>query len=81
LKNKKFLQTSLERFGSGVGRDVVLQKMLDSMILKFIVAETQRLRIVNQSSFINLVCLELPKNLSIMCSKTFKSKIILCLMK
>jgi len=71
LKNKKFLQAPLERFGSGVGRDVISQKTLDSMILKFIVAETQPLRIVDQSSFINLVRLGLPKHLSV--SHVFKN--------
>lgn len=71
-KNKN-IQGPLERFGSG--REIVSQKVLDSMILKFIIEETQPLRLVDRPSFINLVRLGLPKQLSIMCSKTLKYKI------
>lgn len=75
LKNGSTVQTPLERFGSISGREEVSQRTLDSMILKCIIEETQSLRIVDQPAFINLVRLGLPKQLSIMCSKTLKTKI------
>ncbi|XP_061486580.1 uncharacterized protein LOC133386827 [Rhineura floridana] len=66
-------QTTLERWGSG--REPVTQSNLDRRIIDFIVEETLPLQTVDKPSFINLVRIGLPKDLTIICAKTLRDRI------
>ncbi|XP_061485693.1 uncharacterized protein LOC133386088 [Rhineura floridana] len=72
-KMLKQQQTTLERWGSG--REPVTQSSLDRRIIDFIVEETLPLQTVDKPSFINLVRIGLPKDLTIICAKTLRDRI------
>ncbi|XP_061467412.1 uncharacterized protein LOC133377403 [Rhineura floridana] len=72
-KMLKQQQTTLERWGSG--REPVTQSNLDRRIIDFIVEETLPLQTVDKPSFINLVHIGLPKDLTIICAKTLRDRI------
>ncbi|XP_061450628.1 uncharacterized protein LOC133369371 [Rhineura floridana] len=72
-KMLKQQQTTLERWGSG--REPVTQSNLDRRIIDFIVEETLPLQTVDKPSFINLVRIGLPKDLTIICAKTLRDRI------
>ncbi|XP_020669662.3 uncharacterized protein LOC110090344 [Pogona vitticeps] len=66
-------QTAVERWGCS--KESVTQRILDKKIIDFIVEETLPLQIVDKPSFVRLVLLGLPKDLTIMCAKTLKDRI------
>ncbi|KAJ7303179.1 hypothetical protein JRQ81_012112, partial [Phrynocephalus forsythii] len=62
-----------ERWGSG--REPVTQRILDRKIMDFIVEETLPLQTVEKASFVGLVRLGLPKDLTVMGAKTLRERI------
>ncbi|XP_042306362.1 uncharacterized protein LOC121921827 isoform X2 [Sceloporus undulatus] len=70
---KQEQEATLERGGSG--RELVTQRILDQKIMDFIVEETLPLQTVDKSTFIGLVRLGLPKDLTVMCAKTLRDRI------
>lgn len=67
-------QITLDSWGSR--KDfIITQQILDKHILQFVIEEMQPISIVDKPSFKNLVSLGLPKNVSVMCAKTLKSRI------
>ncbi|XP_072844236.2 uncharacterized protein LOC110069984 [Pogona vitticeps] len=65
--------TTHERWGSS--REPVTQRILDRKIMDFIVEETLPLQTVEKASFVGLVRLGLPKDLTVMCAKTLRERI------
>src|SRR5688572_33220989 len=66
-------QTTLD-FASNK-RNIVTQPMLDKAILEFVIKEIPPLAMVDKPTFINLVRLGLPQELSVMCARTAKTKL------
>nr|XP_020634101.1 uncharacterized protein LOC110070727 isoform X1 [Pogona vitticeps]XP_020634104.1 uncharacterized protein LOC110070727 isoform X1 [Pogona vitticeps] len=57
------------------GRDISFQKVFDQKLLDYVVEETVPLQTVDKPTFRALVCLGLPKDLTLMCAKTLREKI------
>ncbi|XP_042306290.1 uncharacterized protein LOC121921802 [Sceloporus undulatus] len=53
----------------------VTQKILDRTLMNYIVEETVPLQNVHKPTFLALVCLGLPKDLTIMCANTLRDRI------
>lgn len=70
------LKKQLTLDGWGSKKDfIVTQQVLDKYVLQFVIEEMQPISIVDKPSFKNLVSLGLPKNISVMCAKTLRSRI------
>lgn len=54
---------------------IVTQKKLDVAIVRFVIENVQPLAVVKSSAFIDLVKMELPSSLRIMCKKTLREKL------
>lgn len=72
-KSSNLIQSTLHRIGTG--NEIITQKQLDSAIIQFVVQDIQPINIVDKPVFLNLIRLGLPKTLSVMCSKTLKSRL------
>ncbi|KAL5246271.1 hypothetical protein ACI65C_013679 [Semiaphis heraclei] len=72
-KPSNLIQSTLHRIGTG--NEIITQKQLDSAIIKFVVQDTQPINIVDKPVFLNLIRLGLPKTLTVMCSKTLKTRL------
>lgn len=71
--SSNLIQSTLHRIGTG--NEIITQKQLDSAIIKFVVQDTQPINIVDKPVFLNLIRLGLPKTLTVMCSKTLKTRL------
>ncbi|XP_060616294.2 uncharacterized protein [Anolis sagrei] len=70
---KQEQEATLERAGSG--RETVTQRILDRKIMDFIVEETLPVQTVDKPTFVGLIRLGLPKDLTVMCAKTLRDRI------
>ncbi|XP_042329184.1 uncharacterized protein LOC121933470 isoform X2 [Sceloporus undulatus] len=66
-------RSSLGRWGSG--SETLTQQILDRKIMDFIIEETLPLETVDKPSFIGLIHLGLPEDLTIMSAKTLRDRI------
>lgn len=74
LKKIKYkVQLICDRYGAG--NEQLTQKYFNRLFLKFFINENQPLNLVDKPAFINLIRLDLLKEISVLCRQTLKSKI------